>query len=120
MLSEGKEKDVLENQLSKMSRVTNQKIDIFHLNLLTTHFDKDGNMSQQNFWKVKKKLLPKAKSVPHAVIDNLGNEITESSNIKKLYQSEFEYRLRKRNMNAKLKEHESAVNDLMPCQIRNC
>ena len=69
-------------------------------------------MSQQNVWKVKKKLLPKAQSVPHAVIDNLGNEITEPSNIKKLYRSEFEYRLRKRNMEAKLKENESAVNDL--------
>ena len=73
-------------------------------------------MSQQNFWKVKKKLFPKAHSVPHAVIDNLGNEITEPSNIKKLYQSEFEYRLRKRNMKARLKEHESAVNNL--CRVR--
>ena len=86
VLSEGKEKDVSENHLSKMSRVINQKIDIFHLNLLSTHLDKDGSMSQQNFWKVKKKLSPKAQSVPHAVIDNLGNEITEPSNIKKLYQ----------------------------------
>ena len=76
------------------------------------HLDKDGNMSQQKFWKVTKKLLPKAQSVPRAVIDNLGNEITEPSNIKKLYWSEFAYRLRKRNMKAKLKEHESAVKDL--------
>ena len=116
VLSEGKEKEVLENQLSDISRVIKQKIGIFHLNLLSTHLDKDGNMSQQNFWKVKKKLFPKANSVPNAVIDNLGNEITEPPNIKKLYQSEFEYCLRKRNMKAKLKKHESAVNDL--CRVR--
>ena len=99
-----------------MSRVIKQKIGIFHLNLLSTDLDKDGNMSQQNFWKVKKKLFPKVHSVPHAGIDNLGNEITEPSNIKKLYQSEFEYCLRKRNMEAKLKEHESVFNDL--CHVR--
>ena len=99
-----------------MSRVINQKIGMFHLNFLSTHLDKDGNMSQQNFRKAKIKLSPKAQSVPHAVIDNLGNEITEPSNIKKLCQSEFEYRLRKRNMKAKLKEHESAVNEL--CCVR--
>ena len=54
--------------------------------------------------------------------DNLVNEITELSNIKKLYQSEFEYHLRKRNMKAKLKEHESAVNDscLVRLEIARC
>ena len=70
VLSEGKEKEVLENQLSEISRVIKQKIGIFHLNFLSTHLDKDGNMSQQKFWKVKKRLFPKAHSVTHAVIDN--------------------------------------------------
>ena len=107
MLSDEKEKEVLENQLSEMSRVIKQKIGIFQLNLLSPHLDKDRNISQQNFWKVKKKLFPKAHSVPQAVIDNLGNETTQPSNIKKLYQSEFEYCLRKRNMKVKLKEHVS-------------
>ena len=116
MLSEGKGKDVLENQLSKMPRVINEKVGLFNLSLLSTHLDQGGNMSQQNFWKAKENLLPKAQSVPHAVIDNLRNEITELTNIKKLCQSEFEYRLRKRNMKAKLKEDESAVNDL--CRVR--
>ena len=111
-MSEGKRKNVLESQVSKLSRLINQKPGIFHLNLLSTHLDKDGNMSQQNFWKVMTKLFPKGQSVPHAVIDDLEHEITEPSNTKKLYQSEFEYCVRKRNMKTKLKEYESAVDDL--------
>ena len=75
---------------------------------MTRNLDKNGKMSQQNFWKVKKKLFPRL-NVPHAVIDNYENELTDPFNIKTLYQSEFECRLRKRNIKAKLKEHESLL-----------
>ena len=67
-------------------------------------------MSQKNFWKVKKKLFPRL-NVPHAVIDNSGNEVTDPFNIKTLHQSD-----RRRNIKAKLKEHESAFNEL--CNMR--
>ena len=82
---------------------------------MSRNLDKNGKMSQQNVWKIKKKPFPKL-NVPHAVTDNSGNELTDPFNIKTLYQSEFECRLRKRNIKAKLKEHESAVNEL--CNIR--
>ena len=54
-----------------------------------TKTDKNGKMSQQNLWKIRKKLFPRL-NVPHAVIDNYGNEVTDPFNIKTLYQSEFE------------------------------
>ena len=85
---------------------------------MSRNLDKNGKMSQQNFWKVKKKLFPRL-NVPHAVIDNSGNEVTDPFNIKTLYQSEFECRLRKRNIKAKLKEHESAVNELCNMRLEN-
>ena len=85
---------------------------------MSKNLDKNGKMSQQNFWKVKKKLFPRL-NVPHAVIDNSGNEVTDPFNIKALYQSEFECRLRRRNIKAKLKEHESAVNELYNTRLEN-
>ena len=85
---------------------------------MSRNLDKNGEMSQQNFWKVTKKLFPRL-NVPHAVIGNSGNEVTYPFNIKTLYQSEFECRLRRRNIKAKLKEHESAVNELCDTRLEN-
>ena len=85
---------------------------------MSRNLDKNGKMSQQTFWKVKKKLFPRL-NVPHAVIDNYGNEVTDPFNIKTLYQSEFECCLRKRNIKVKLKEHESAVNELCNMRLEN-
>ena len=47
---------------------------------------------------------------PSKILESQEKTISKS-NIKNLYQSEFEYRLRKRNVKAKLKEQQSAVND---------
>ena len=115
LIPEGREKLVLLEQLNKLSKRIKCKIGVFHFNLMSRNLDKNGKMSRQKFWKVKKKLFPRL-NVPHAVIDNSGNEVTDPFNIKTLYQSEFEYCLRKRNIKAKLKEHESAVNEL--CNTR--
>ena len=118
LLPEGREKLVLLEQLNKLSKRIKCKIGVFHFNLMSRNLDKNGKMSQQNFWKVKKKLFPRL-NVPHAVIDNYGNEVTDPFNIKTLYQSEFECRLRRRNIKAKLKEHESAVNELCNTRLEN-
>ena len=37
---------------------------------------KDGKLSQQNLWKLKKKLCPTSKDPPTAKLDNHGNMIT--------------------------------------------
>ena len=118
LLPEGREKLVLLEQLNELSKRIKCKIGVFHFNLMSRNLDKNGKMSQQNFWKVKKKLFPRL-NVPHAVIDNSGNEVTDPFNIKTLYQSEFECHLRRRNIKAKLKEHESAVNELCNTRLEN-
>ena len=84
LLPEGREKLVLLEQLNKLSKRIKCKIGVFHFNLMSRNLDKHGKMSQQNFWKVKKKLFPRL-NVPHAVIDNFGNEVTDPFNIKTLY-----------------------------------
>ena len=42
---------------------------------------KNGVMGKGDFWKLKKKLLPKLHNIPHALQDQAGCEITDPVNI---------------------------------------
>ena len=46
---------------------------------------------KQSFWKVKRVLAPKSITVPHSVIDEFGNEITDEANIWSEYKNEFKH-----------------------------
>ena len=52
-------------------------------------------------------MFPKSKSVPHCVLDKLGNELTDRA-----YRNEMFHRLQKRLVRANLKDYESAMSQL--------
>ena len=67
-------------------------------------------LSKKDFWKIRKKLLPKSQSVPHAVLNKLGNELTDPQHIILAYHNELFHWLQKRLIKADLKDYESAMN----------
>ena len=71
-----------------------------------------GPISKQDFWKVKKILAPKSVSIPHCILDVMGNEITDPENIRNQFQTELLYRLRRRKPKEHIKCHETLQNDL--------
>ena len=88
--------------------------EIFNYNfkLVSGKIDNSGTLSKNDFWKIKKKLFPKSQSVPHAVLDKLGNELTDPQNIILTYRNQMFHWLQKRLIRAYLKDYESAVNQL--------
>ena len=36
---------------------------------------------EESFWKVKKKLFPKLVQIPHSILDQSGNVLTDSQNV---------------------------------------
>ena len=69
--------------------ILNHKIDKktaeFNFRLLQQKVNTDGNINKQEFWKLKCTLAPKSSIVPHAVLDNYGNEVTDIRNIQNAY-----------------------------------
>ena len=55
--------------------------------LVDKRINKKFTMSKQQFWRLKKTLVPKSISIPHSVMSSFGNEVTDPEN-------EFQYRLR--------------------------
>ena len=41
-----------------------------------------GLTSKQDFWKVSKILAPKSVSIPHCILDGIGNGLTDPENIR--------------------------------------
>ena len=57
-------------------------------------------------------MFPKSHSVPRAVLDKVGNELTDPQNIILAYRNEMFHQLQKRLIRANLKDYESAMNQL--------
>ena len=59
-------------------------------------------------------MFPKSQCVPHAVLDELGNELTDPQNIILIYRNEMFRRLQRRLiLQSKIfKDYESAINQL--------
>ena len=64
------------------------------------------------FGKLKRNFFYKSHSVPHAVFDKVGNELTDLQNIILAYGNEMFHQLQKRLIRANLKDYESAMNQL--------
>ena len=64
--------------------------------------NEDGSFSQLKLWKLKQKVCPRSVDPPMAKKDRDGNLITAPSELKKLYSSTYNYRLRNRKMKAGL------------------
>lgn len=101
----------LKAEITKMDKMINEKISHFNFSLISNNVKTQG-FSQNEFWKVKKKLFPKSQTLPHSIIDHNGNEVTEPLLILQNYRKVMMHRLRKRNIKASLKDFECAMNDL--------
>ena len=77
-----------------------------------------GSISKQDFWKIKRVLAPKCNTVPHCIVDNFGNEITDEGSICE-YRREFIQRLRKREIEDDLKDYELLNNTLCKTILQN-
>ena len=58
----------------------------------------DGSFSFSDAWKLKKKIFPKSCEAPYAVLDDIGNLVTEYDNILDVMKEEFQFRLRNREI----------------------
>ena len=81
--------------MRKLNAKIDRKIARYNSDAVKKSIGKNGVMGKGEFWKLKKRLLPKAHNVPHAVQDQSGFEITDPINIKSEYKAEFKHRLRK-------------------------
>ena len=101
---------------NKLDKKIEKSIVSFNNSFLLKKAESHGTFDKQSFWKSKIVLAPKSISIPHAVIDKHGNEITDPDNIRHEYRSEFQHRLRERDILDHLKDYEKIQNDL--CQIK--
>ena len=81
---------------------------------------RQGVSTKQDFWKLKKILAPKNTSIPHSLVDRLGNEITDPDNIRDQFQMEFQHRLRQRKPKDHVKCHVDMQNELCKMRLRSC
>ena len=78
--------------------------------------DKVGRIDAQKFWKLNKKLFPKSRDPPVAILDKRGNVLTEDNSIKDRVLEVYSERLEPNKINEHLKLYEKAVNNL--CESR--
>ena len=93
-----------------MSKTISNKIAQFNWELVIGSVS-NGLLSKEDFLRVKKKLFPKSVQIPHSILDQSGNVLTDSQNIILEYRNEMIHRLRKRLIKSDLKEFEGVVND---------
>ena len=72
-----------------------------------------------DFWKIKRVLAPTCNTVPHCIVDNFGNEITDEGSICEEYRREFIPRLRKHEIEDDLKDYELLNNALCKTILQN-
>ena len=67
---------------------------------------------------MKKLSAPKSKKMPHAILDNHNNLITDPVVIRNEYKAEFQYRLRKRDIRSGLEWFENFQNRLCTLRVK--
>ena len=83
-------------QLKRLQSYIHQEISNYNFKLVSRKIDNSGTLSKNDFWKIKNKSFPKSHSVPHAVLDKVGNELTDPQNIILACRNEMFHRLQKR------------------------
>ena len=99
-------------QLKCLQSYIHEEISNNNFKLVSGKIDNNGTLSKNDFWKIEKKFYYKSHSVPHAVFDKVGNELTDPQNIILAYGNEMFHQLQKRLIRANLKDYESAMNQL--------
>ena len=92
----------------------------FNIKFMKRSIGKTGTIDKQSFWKLKKILAPRNKEIPHSILDRHDNRSTDSVTIQNEYRTEFQYRLRKREIRSDLKWYESLQNHLCQFRIKAC
>ena len=107
-------------KIKKYDKLIDHKISEFNINFIKRSIGKAGTIDKQSFWKLKKILAPRNKEIPHSILDRYDNLLTDSITIKNEYRTEFQYRLRKREIKSDLKWYESFQNRLCQLRIKAC
>ena len=105
----------LMKKIKKYDKLIDHKISEFNINFIKRSIGKTGTIDKRSFWKLKKILAPRNKDLPPFILDRHENLLTDSIIIKSEYRTEFQYRLRKREIRSDLKWYESFQNRL--CQL---
>ena len=105
------------HKFEKLDSLINRKIAHFNDDSTRQKVGSDGSISKQDFWKIKRVLARKCNAVPHCIVYNFGNEITDEGSICEEYRREFIHRLRKREIEDDLKDYEllNLQNNLAKC-----
>ena len=106
----------LMKKIKKYHKLLDHKISEFNINFIKRSVGKTGTIDKQSFWKLKKILAPRNKKIPYSILDRHDNLLTDSTTIKNEYRTEFQYRLRKKEIRSDPKWYESFQNRL--CQLR--
>ena len=77
----------------------------------------DGEVDMLSFWKMKRKLFPKAKDIPTAMMDSRGHLVSSGQKIKDLYLKTYEERLKHRKIKEGLEEHQANREELFQHRI---
>ena len=104
----------------RYDKLIDHKISQFNINFIKRSIRKAGTIDKQSFWKLKKILAPRKKEIPHSIFDRHDSLLTDSITTKNKYRTEFQYRLRKREISSDPKLYESFQNCLCQLRINAC
>ena len=97
----------LQHRILKLDQTIDKKIAKFNTRLLQKKINKYGSISKQEFWTLKRTLIPKSSTVPYAAIDKYGSEVTDACNIQSAFLGNFKHRLGKREISEDLQDYEN-------------
>ena len=110
----------LQHRIAKLDQKIDKKIAKFNTRLIQKKVNKYGSISKQEFWKLKRTLVPKSSTVPYAVIDKYGNEVTDAYNIQSAFLGEFKHRLGKREISEGLQDYKNIRNLVCHLSLKTC
>ena len=112
-------KDELEEVLEAISEVTDDKANIIKEEIMKMK-SAEGKMNPQQLWKLRKRLCPKSRDPPCAMMDSNGNLLTSDDAIENEAIKEFSKRLKGNEIVENLKDHESTTNELRKMRLERC
>ena len=94
----------------------------FNYELVCNALAESQTMSKSDFWKLKKRMLPNAHAtdLPHAVLDNFGNEITDPQYVCNEYRSKLKHRSRHRDAKDEYEDFIPSQNKLCDIRLKTC
>ena len=110
----------MEPSIVNSDQKIDKKIAKFDTRLLQKKVNTFDSISKQEFWKLKRTLVPKSGPVRYAVTDKYGNEFTDAYNIKSALLGEFRHRIGKRETSEELRDYENIRNSVCHLRFKRC